>query len=128
MPGNERVAALQRARRRQARIEAATAKAVRARTALERAGRSRSLAIARHDEKVESAEAASVREAIELSKVCGSVEAAAEILGLPLREMRRLVKSGDERRPSEKRANGKAPRQFLGRGARGAERGNDDEH
>ncbi|WP_344183042.1 hypothetical protein [Kribbella lupini] len=87
------MAALQRARQRQARIEAATGRAVRARAALERANRSRELAIERHDEKVVGAEVASVREAAELAKVCGSTEAAAEILGLSLREMRRLLKS-----------------------------------
>lgn len=127
MPGNERVAALQRARRRQARIEAATARAIRARTALERAGKSRMLAIARHDEKVESAEEASVLEAIELSKVCGSVDAAAEILGLPLREMRRLVKSANQRQPSDKGVNAKAPRQVVVRGAQAVERGSESE-
>lgn len=89
MGGSERVAALKRARQRQARIEAATGRAVRAGIALERAKRSRELAIERHDEKVAASEAASVREAVELSKVCGSTEAAAEILGLPVKEMRR---------------------------------------
>ncbi|GAB2615004.1 hypothetical protein GCM10027269_84400 [Kribbella endophytica] len=87
------MAALQRARQRQARIEAATGRAVRARAALERANRSRELAIERHNEKVIGAQAASIREAADLAKVCGSTEAAAEILGLSLREMRRLLKS-----------------------------------
>lgn len=125
MGGSERVAALKRARQRQARIEAATGRAVRARTALERANRSRELAIERHDEKVANAEATSVREAAELSKVCGSAEAAAEILGLSLRDMRRLLKS-DGGEPTS-HANVKAPRRSGRRDATTAGKGGEDE-
>ncbi|GAB3838542.1 hypothetical protein GCM10028799_79360 [Kribbella italica] len=124
MGGSERVAALQRARQRQARIETATGRAVRARAALERANRSRALAIQRHDEKVVEAEIASVREAVELSKVCGSVEAAAEILGLSQRDLRRLLKS-DVREPHvQKRP---VPRRTVRRGTGTAEEGGEDE-
>jgi hypothetical protein len=122
--GSERVAALQRARQRQARIEAATGRAVRARAALERANRSRELAIERHDEKVAAAEVASVREAAELSRVCGSTEAAAEILGLSMREMRRLLKSDVPETPARTK---KAPPRSAQRVADTTEVGGEDE-
>jgi hypothetical protein len=125
MGGSERVAALQRARQRQARIEVATGRAVRAGAALERAKRSRELAIERHDEKVAASEAAAVREAVELSKVCGSIEAAAEILGLPIKAMRRLIRT-DEPQPQTPARQARVQRSTRGQSA-DAEQGGQDE-
>jgi hypothetical protein len=98
MGASERVAALQRARRRQARIEAATARAIRAQASLDRAIEAKAHAIQRYDERVASAEATSDAEAADLAKVCGSAEAAAEILGWSVAELRRVVKTHRERR------------------------------
>lgn len=100
MSASERVAALRRARERQARIESATARTVKAFTNLERAVEAKVQAIERYDERVAQAEAMSESETAELARVCGSAEAAAEILGLSARSVRRVVKSDRERRAS----------------------------
>jgi hypothetical protein len=93
MSGSERVAALRRARQRQARIEAATARAIRAHAAVERAIKARAAAAEQHDERVARAEASASADTAELARVCGSAEAAGEILGWTTREVRRLVKA-----------------------------------
>ncbi|RZT17494.1 hypothetical protein EV649_5040 [Kribbella sp. VKM Ac-2569] len=98
MGASERVAALRRARERQARIEAATARAVKARDSLDRTIVAREVAIERYDERVADAEAAWAAETAELARVCRSADAAAEILGWSVRELRRVVKSDRERR------------------------------
>ena len=98
MTDSARVAALRRARQRQARIEVATARAVKARAALDRAIKARELSAERHDERVARAETASAAEAVDLAQVCGSIEATAEILGCSTRDVRRLVKADNERR------------------------------
>jgi hypothetical protein len=96
MSGSERVAALRRARQRQARIEAATGRAIRAHAAVNRAIRARDAAAQRHDERVAKAEASASSDTAELARVCGSAEAAAEILGWSTREIRRVVKAQSE--------------------------------
>lgn len=98
MGASERVAALQRARQRQARIEAATARAIKAQTSLERAIQAKETAIRRCDERVTAAETRSAVEIAELAQVCGSADAAAEILGWSIRQVRRTIKSERERR------------------------------
>lgn len=97
MGASARVAALQRARQRQARIEAATARTIRARGVLERALQARALAAERHDERVAKAEEASAAEIAELAQVCGTADAAAEILGWAVRDVRRVIKAEVER-------------------------------
>jgi len=111
MGASERVAALRRARQRQARIEAATARTIRAYASLDRAIEAKARAVERHDERVTNAEAASTFETAELARVCGSAEAAAEILGWSIRDLRRVLKTETERRtePSGKAANGRSP-------------------
>ncbi|TCC52142.1 hypothetical protein E0H73_40100 [Kribbella pittospori] len=98
MGASERVAALQRARQRQARIEVATARTIRAQASLDRAIEAKARAIEQYDERVANAEAVSAAEAAELANVCGSAEAAAEILGWSVRDLRRVVKAERERR------------------------------
>lgn len=97
MGANERQAALRRARQRQAKIVAATARAVKAHLSLSRAAEARTSAMRRHDELVEAAEIRSAIEAALVVEVCGSVDAAAEILGWGARELRQAVKSATER-------------------------------
>jgi molybdenum-dependent DNA-binding transcriptional regulator ModE len=111
MGASERVAALRRARQRQARIEAATARTIRAYASLDRAVEAKARAVERHDERVASAEAASTFETAELARVCGSVEAAAEILGWSIRDLRRVLKTENERRtePSAEATNERRP-------------------
>ncbi|WP_134001616.1 hypothetical protein [Kribbella sp. VKM Ac-2566] len=58
----------------------------------------REVAIERYDQRVADAEAAWAAETAELARVCRSAEAAAEILGWSVRELRRVVKSDRERR------------------------------
>lgn len=101
MGASERIAALRRARERQARIESATTRTIRARTSLDRAVAARASAIERYDERVADAEAAWTAEIAELARTCRSAEAAAEILGWSVRELRRVVKAEQERRVSE---------------------------
>jgi hypothetical protein len=98
MGASERVAALRRARERQARIEAATGRAIRAQASLDRAVEAKALAIERYDERIATAEAFSATETAELARVCGSAEAAAEILGCSVRDLRRVLKAEKERR------------------------------
>lgn len=92
MSGSERVAALRRARQRQARIEAATARAIRAHASVDRAMTARAVAAERHDDRVAKAEATASADTAQLARVCGSAEAAAEILGWTTRDVRRVVK------------------------------------
>jgi hypothetical protein len=96
---SSRVAALRRARQRQARIEAATARAMRAQAALNRAIQARSLAAERHDIRVRDAEQRSAAEAAELARVCGSADAAAEILGWNVRDVRKVLRAEHEQPP-----------------------------
>ncbi|HET6295576.1 MAG TPA: hypothetical protein VFG33_19465 [Kribbella sp.] len=115
MTASERVAALRRARQRQARIEAATAQAIRAHWALERAIIAKQVAAERHDERVAKAEVVSASETAELARVCGSPEAAAEIVGWSIRDVRRVLKTENERRAES-----------SGKKASPARRGHDD--
>jgi hypothetical protein len=100
MTASHRVAALRRARQRQARIEVATARAIKALGALDRAIIAKQVAAERADERVARAEAGSRSETAELVRACGSAEAAAEILGWSVREVRKTIKAEDER-PAE---------------------------
>jgi excisionase family DNA binding protein len=97
MTASDRLAALRRARQRQARIEAATTRAIKAHGGLERAITARQIAAERHDERVARAEALSESETADLARACGSAEAAAEILGWTVREVRRVLKAEIER-------------------------------
>ena len=112
MGASERVAALRRARERQARIEAATGRTIRAQASLVRAVEAKALAIERYDERIATAETVSAIETAELARVCGSAEAAAEILGCSVRELRRVLKADKERRataepPARRRSEGR---------------------
>lgn len=111
MGASERVAALQRARQRQARIEAATARTIRAYASLDRAIEAKARAVEHHEERLANAEAASTFETAELARVCGSAEAAAEILGWSVRDVRRVLKSENERRTGQsgKATSGRRP-------------------
>ena len=93
MGGNERLAALKRARERQRRIEPATARAIRAQAAVERAAKARDASAHKHNEKVNATEQAVASAAADLRRICGSSEAAAEILGWSTRELRRITKT-----------------------------------
>lgn len=50
----------------------------------------------RHEERVRRAEESAASETAELARVCGSLDAAAEILGWTAREVRRVVKAQTE--------------------------------
>lgn len=97
MGASERVSALRRARERQARIEAATNRTIKAQTLVDRAVEARRLAIERYDERVADAEATYEAEVAELARTCRSADAAAEILGCSVSELRRVVKAERER-------------------------------
>ena len=97
MGASERAAALRRARERQAKIEAATARTIKAHAALDRAVDAKDQAIARLEQRVADAEATWAAETARLASVCGSAEAAAEILGWSVRKLRRVVKAERER-------------------------------
>lgn len=97
MGASERVAALRRARERQTRIEAATTRTLKAQASLDRAVEARTIAIERYDERVAEAEAARAAEIADLVRTCRSSEAAAEILGWSVQEVRRVVKVDRER-------------------------------
>ncbi|HEY3558880.1 MAG TPA: hypothetical protein VGL05_15520 [Kribbella sp.] len=101
MGASERVAALRRARERQARIEAATTRTINAQTSLNRAVEAKAVAMQRYDERVADAEAAWIAEIADLARICRSAEAAAEILGWSVRELRRVVKAEREQRTTE---------------------------
>ncbi|WP_328992752.1 hypothetical protein OG394_00750 [Kribbella sp. NBC_01245] len=112
MGGNERLAALKRARERQRRIEAATARAIRAQTTVQRAVKTREASARKHDEKVNAAEQAVASAAADLARTCGSSDAAAEILGWSTRELRRITRTAvtpNAIRGADSRANGSTP-------------------
>lgn len=98
MGASERVAALRRARERQARIEVATTRTIKAQTSLDRAIEAKALAVERYDERIADAEAVCAAEVADLARICRSAEAAAEILGWSVAELRRVVKAERERR------------------------------
>jgi hypothetical protein len=91
MAGRDRVAALKRARERQRRVEEQLARAVRAHAAVERARAARDRAIERADQRVTDATGLAVHETARLAATCASAEAAAEILDLDVRDVRRAV-------------------------------------
>jgi hypothetical protein len=62
MAGSDRVAALRRARQRQARIETATARAIRAQVSVSRAMKARAASAELHDERVRRAEESAASE------------------------------------------------------------------
>ncbi|GAA0597538.1 hypothetical protein HPO96_35040 [Kribbella sandramycini] len=96
----ERPAALRRARERQARIETATGRTVKAFADVARARSAKAAAVERCDARISAAEAAAESETAEFVKVCGSAEAVAEILGMSAREVRRAIKAVRERQGS----------------------------
>jgi predicted ATPase with chaperone activity len=63
---------------------------------VDRAIKAREAAAQRYDERVAKAEASASADTAELARVCGSAEAAAEILGWSTREIRRVVKAQSE--------------------------------
>ncbi|WP_344162640.1 hypothetical protein [Kribbella yunnanensis] len=77
-----------------------TARAVKAFTDLQRAHAATAQAMLRCGERVARAEEVADSETAELAKVCGSAEAAAEILGRTTRDVRRIIKIDRERRGS----------------------------
>ncbi len=97
MGASERAAALRRARERQARIESATTRVMKASAELQRAQAAKAQAMLRCDERVARAEEVVDSETAELAKVCRSAEAAAEILARSTREVRRVIKIDRER-------------------------------
>jgi len=101
MGASERAAALRRARERQAKIEAATAVVVAAQSNVGRAIEAKNQAIERHDERIVAAEEHVQSETSRLAKVCGSAEAAAEILGVSQREVRRMIKAERSRQAGQ---------------------------
>ena len=98
MGASERAAALRRARERQARIEIATTRMVKAFAELERAHAAKAQAMLRCDDRIARAEEVADSETVELARVCGSAEAAAEISGRSTRDVRRVIKIDRERR------------------------------
>jgi hypothetical protein len=116
MAGRDRIAALQRARQRQHKIEEQTARAVRAHRATARAQAARQRAIERADQRVAEATVAATHETARLVSICGSVEAAAEILNLDLREVRRAVSSDDRASIGDAGQAGKSAGQSSTRG------------
>jgi hypothetical protein len=107
MAGRDRVAALKRARERQRRIEEQVARAVRAYTAVDRARAARERAMERADQRVTDATRLAVGETARLAAICDSAEAAAEILDLDVRDVRRAVASSvradDQQRSTSER-------------------------
>ena len=97
MAGRDRVAALKRARERQRRIEEQTSRTVRAFRAADRARAARERAVERADQHLHDAIAAATAETARLADICGSVEAAAEILGIEAREVRRAAGTVEKR-------------------------------
>jgi hypothetical protein len=104
MAGRDRVAALKRARERQRRIEEQVARAVRAYGAAERARAARERVIERADRRVSDATELAARETARLAATCGSAEAAAEILELDVRDVRRAVASSVRTDDQQERA------------------------
>ena len=93
MSGRDRVAAVKRAREMQVRIEAATVRVAHSQRRAERARdqRRRSLDVA--DAKVADRDREVDAAVGLLADACGSTRYAAEVLGLPERQVRRMVKN-----------------------------------
>lgn len=91
MSGRDRVAALQRARQRQQRIEEATTRATKAQARVERMLMARQAAVAKADARVTEARQQAACEVANLATIAGSTTIAAEILGLSQREAQRAV-------------------------------------
>jgi hypothetical protein len=91
MASRDRIAAVKRARERQARIETATTRVSRAQRRVEQSRARRQRALEAADSKVSDAELELAREVNALVTCCGSTEYAAEILELDQRAVRKMT-------------------------------------
>jgi len=106
MAGRDRIAAVKRARERQARVEAAVVRVTGAQRRVEQSAGRRQRAIDAADAKLSDLEDQYAREVEALVDTCGSVPYAAEVLGVDEREVRRTLKRArdhqqDRARPRE---------------------------
>lgn len=92
MSGRDRIAAVKRAREKQARIEAATVRVAHAQQRAERAKDQRRRSVEMADAKVADREREVGTEVGLLVDVCGSTRYAADVLGLSEQQVRKMVK------------------------------------
>ena len=92
MAGRDRIAAVRRARERQARIEVATTRVAQAQRRVEQADSRRQRALDSANARLADTELALAREIEALVTSCGSAGYAAEILGLDERQVRKITR------------------------------------
>jgi hypothetical protein len=115
MSGRNRIAAVKRAREKQARIEAATVRVAQSQQGAERARDQRRRSVEMADAKVADREREVDTEVGLLVDVCGSTRYAADVLGLPERQVRQMVKRQSQDRHSHDGSEGRrAPKQSGG--------------
>ena len=91
MAGRDRIAAVRRARERQARIEAATTRVAQAQRRVEQAESRRQKTLDSANARLADTELGLAREIEALVTSCGSTGFAAEILGLDERQIRKIT-------------------------------------
>lgn len=94
MSGRDRVAAVKRARERQARIEEALARVTKAQRRAEQAWAQRQRSLEAAEAKVASAEDRVACDIAALATICGSTAYVAEVLGFSERQVSRLISRG----------------------------------
>lgn len=100
MAGRDRIAAVKRARERQARVEAATIRVARMQRRVEQSAARRQRAIDAADARLAEVKDAYSREVEALVDTCGSVGYAADVLGLSERDVRSAIRRARRNAPN----------------------------
>jgi hypothetical protein len=106
MAGRERIAAVKRARERQARVEAAAVRVAKVQRRVDQAAIRRQRAIDAADARLGQLEDEYSREVHALVDTCGSLGYAAEVLGLGERAVRRALRRAKDRPPEQAASRG----------------------
>lgn len=99
MAGRDRIAAVKRARERQARVEAVAVRVAKVQRRIDQATARRQRAIDAADARLVELGDEHAREVNALADTCGSINYTAEVLGLGERDVRRAIKRAKENPP-----------------------------
>jgi hypothetical protein len=101
MAGRDRVAAVKRARERQARVEAVAVRVAKAQRRVDQASARRQRALEVADARVAEVRDEYSREVHALVDTCGSIGYAADVLGLSERDVRTMIRRAKKHAPKD---------------------------
>jgi hypothetical protein len=101
MAGRDRVAAVKRARERQARVEAAAVQVAKAQRRVDQAGARRQRALDAADARLAEVRDEYSREVHALVDTCGSIGYAADVLDLSERDVRIMIRRAKQNVPKD---------------------------